>query len=108
MHRLFVYGSLRQGQANAHVLSHLQGNWQPATVLGHVVQLRFGTDMVFPGLILSPDGQMIRGELFSSMHLVQYWSTLDRFEGSSYQRVETSVQLLSGNRVSAFVYVVRE
>ncbi|MDF2176729.1 gamma-glutamylcyclotransferase [Aliiglaciecola sp. CAU 1673] len=108
MHRLFVYGSLRQGQANEHVLSHLRGSWQPAKVQGQLVELRFGRDIVFPGLILNPNGQTVKGELFSSERLIQYWPALDKFEGSSYQRVETSVQLLTGNTVSAFVYVIRD
>ena len=32
--RLFVYGSLAPNRANHHVISHVQGTWQPATVKG--------------------------------------------------------------------------
>ena len=43
--RLFVYGTLAPGRPNAHILAPLGGNWQPATVTGHLKQQGGGDAM---------------------------------------------------------------
>ena len=34
MHRLFVHGTLASGRPNKHVLAHVDGTWEQATVRG--------------------------------------------------------------------------
>jgi gamma-glutamylcyclotransferase (GGCT)/AIG2-like uncharacterized protein YtfP len=89
--RLFVYGSLQPGGANEHVLKPLAGQWHPATIQGYLREQGWGADLWYPGIVLT-----------------SAWRELDAFEGHEYERVLATVELIDGNRVAAYVYVLRE
>ena len=42
MQRPFVHGTLASGRPNQHVLAHVPGTWEPATVTGDVVERGWG------------------------------------------------------------------
>src|SRR5687768_12627109 len=104
IHRLFVYGTLAPGQPNEHVLRDVPGEWEPATVTGTLLQAGWGAVMGYPGIVLDERGGEVKGLLFSSENLAEYWGTLDEFEGEGYERVLTTVRLLDGTVVDAYIY----
>ena len=105
--RLFVYGTLAPGQPNEHVLTPLAGAWQPATVKGQIIPQGWGAALGFPALVPAADGEAIRGFVFSSPRLADFWSTLDAFEGEQYERISLEAVLDDGSIVDAFVYALR-
>jgi gamma-glutamylcyclotransferase (GGCT)/AIG2-like uncharacterized protein YtfP len=106
--RLFVYGTLAPGRPNEHVLKGVPGTWESATVRGDLRQRGWGAAMGFPVIVLREDAPEVRGFLFSSDVLPEYWRRLDDFEGRGYERVLTQVERQGGERVDAYVYVARE
>lgn len=106
--RLFVYGTLAPGESNAHVLAPLAGQWQTATVKGSLVARGWAASLGFPALILAKAGktnaELVRGRLFSSPELPDFWDQLDLFEGEAYRRVITEVELADGHSIKAYVY----
>ena len=103
-HRLFVYGTLAPGRPNEHVLADVPGKWEPATVMGTLLQEGWGATMGYPGIILDEHGGEVEGFLFSSESLAEHWARLDKFEGEGYERVLTTVKLKDGTAVEAYIY----
>jgi gamma-glutamylcyclotransferase (GGCT)/AIG2-like uncharacterized protein YtfP len=104
--RLFVYGTLAPGRANAHVLAPVPGTWEPASVTGTLFAEGWGAAAGYPGLVLSSDGDRVDGLLFTSGALDSHWERLDAFEGDGYRRVSTTVTRQDGTTVDAFVYTL--
>ena len=106
--RLFVYGSLAPGRANAHVLAGLRGTWEPASVKGTLRQEGWGAAIGFPGIVLDVDGGEVNGQVFTSNELPQHWARLDAFEGDGYARVLANVRLHDGREVDAYIYCLAD
>ena len=104
--RLFVYGTLAPGRANAHVLAPVPGTWEPASVTGTLHAEGWGAAVGYPGLVLEPDGGRVDGWIFTSDQLAEHWMRLDAFEGEGYTRVPTIVTRQDGTTVDAFVYAL--
>lgn len=102
--RLFVYGSLAPGRANAHVLADLRGTWEPASVTGTLRQQGWGAAIGFPGIVLDAGGDEVIGQVFTSEDLPRHWARLDTFEGEGYRRVPAIVRLQDGREVEAYIY----
>jgi gamma-glutamylcyclotransferase (GGCT)/AIG2-like uncharacterized protein YtfP len=64
--RLFVYGTLAPGRANAHVLADVPGDWAPAIVTGTLVQQGWCTSLGYPGIVLDDGLDLVEGFLFTS------------------------------------------
>lgn len=100
MEALFVYGTLKQGQANHHWLAGrpVQSAWAPGLVLHQ------GPGYPFAAL----GGGVVKGELV----LVEpaLLRKLDVFEGcpQDYQRVRRSVTLAPGVACQAWVYLASQ
>lgn len=107
-HRLFVYGTLAPGRANAHVLADVPGEWEPATVTGMLLREGWGAAAGYPGIVLDPQGGEVDGSLFSSEKLAEHWARLDEFEGEGYERVVTAVKRRDGTVVDACIYKLSE
>ena len=103
---LFVYGTLAPNKPNAHILEALAGTWNKGSVKGFLKEAGWGAELGFPGLMLSPDGPTVDGYIFSSEQLNTLWNSLDKFEGSEYQRVLTEVTLENGQIQLAYVYAL--
>ena len=106
-HRLFVYGTLAPGRPNEHILADVPGSWEPATVIGNLVQAGWGAAVGYPGIILDKQGSEIKGFLFSSQRLTEHWARLDKFEGEGYERVLTTVKLENETTTDAYIYQLR-
>ncbi len=106
--RIFVYGTLAPGRPNAHILSHLPGSWQKATIRGHLLQAGWGAQQGYPGVVIDPAGETVEGFILSSDALEGEWKRLDEFEGDQYERTATQAQLEDGQVVEAYVYQLRQ
>ncbi|MCW2834352.1 MAG: AIG2-like family protein [Nocardioides sp.] len=103
--RLFVYGSLAPARSNEHILADVDGTWEPASVTGAFVDEGWAFDEGYPAIVLSPDGPVVDGQLFTSDHLPEHWARLDEFEGVDYERVTVQARRPDGQSVPAQVYV---
>lgn len=80
MHSLFVYGTLRPQQPNAHVMERIGGSWTAAYILGHLQQRGWGLNLV--ARVFS---SVIRARLFRVMYL--YLSIFPNI-GKSWMRLK--------------------
>ncbi|MEX1288652.1 MAG: gamma-glutamylcyclotransferase family protein [Acidimicrobiia bacterium] len=102
--RLAVYGTLRRGGSNHHVVAGISGTWAPGTVRGWVYELTWGPAAGYPGLTLDPDGAAVPVDVLTTDDLDRHLPRLDRFEGDGYRRIVTSVTLDDGEVVDAWLY----
>lgn len=103
MERLFVYGTLRPGHSNAHILEEIGGEWLPGYVTGTFYARGWGAAADFPGIVLEDNGPQVQGSLFISANLDAHWPMLDEFE-EGYDRVEVAVVTHTGQCVTAWIY----
>ena len=104
--RLFVYGTLRPGWSNHHVVAGIPGRWRRGTVRGRLREGDRGSSTGYPALVLDDDAGPVPGDLLESDGLTDAWDRLDAFEGEGYRRVRATVRLDDGTSVPAWVYVV--
>jgi len=90
---LFVYGSLKRGQANHHELGSAEYVAKARTAACFSLRVVAG----YPAL--APGSCAIEGELY--VVAVSALAALDEFEGSSYVRRE--IELASGARALAYL-----
>jgi gamma-glutamylcyclotransferase (GGCT)/AIG2-like uncharacterized protein YtfP len=105
--KLFVYGTLRPGHPNEHILKNIGGSWEKASVNGFVHEGNWGSALGYPAITLDKDGSQVDGFLFSSDAISEHWSYLDEFEGSAYKRVLTAVTLQNGTLSEAYIYALK-
>jgi len=103
MKPLFVYGTLRPGQSNAHIMENIGGEWLPGYVTGTFYERGWGAAADFPGIVLDPQGARVAGYLFLSDNLQAHWPMLDEFE-EGYDRVEVNVTTNDGQQINAWIY----
>ncbi|MDG1642560.1 gamma-glutamylcyclotransferase [Klebsiella huaxiensis] len=103
MECLFVYGTLRPGHVNAHILQDIGGEWLPGYVTGTFFERGWGAAADFPGIVLDKSGPRVHGYLFLSANLNAHWSMLDEFE-DGYDRVAVEVTTEDGQHVAAWTY----
>jgi len=114
---LFVYGTLAPGRLNAHVLTSLSGAWTEAQISGSLHDAGWGAAHGCPGARLldndidkmaadSYPTDAVKGVLFESTDLADYWQTLDDFEGTEYQAEITTAHLVTGEYRRCVVYTV--
>ena len=105
---LFVYGTLGPNRPNEHILKNIGGSFEEASVLGILYNEGWGSEMGYPGIILDPKGEKVKGFLFSSSKLNKHWPELDEFEGSAYKRVLAEVGIKNKTTLQAFIYVLKK
>ncbi|MBM7342129.1 gamma-glutamylcyclotransferase family protein [Pantoea coffeiphila] len=103
MESLFVYGTLRPGHSNAHIMENIGGEWLAGHVTGTFYERGWGAAADFPGIVLHSDGAQVNGYLFLSDNLQAHWPMLDEFE-DGYDRVKVEVTTVDGLQVSAWIY----
>jgi gamma-glutamylcyclotransferase (GGCT)/AIG2-like uncharacterized protein YtfP len=101
--RLAVYGSLRPGGSNAHVLDRLAGTWIEGTVRGRLVEKGWAAAGGYPAMLLDAAGPEQPVVVFCSSELPSFWPDLDAFEGTDYRRVKVQVRSVAG-LFDAFIY----
>lgn len=107
MQSLFVYGTLRPQQPNAHVLEKIGGTWLAGYILGHLHQCGWGAELGSPGIQLSEHGERVEGFIFLSENLATHWDDLDAFEGEEYQRSPVTVYLENAEQCQSVVYALK-
>jgi gamma-glutamylcyclotransferase (GGCT)/AIG2-like uncharacterized protein YtfP len=103
---LFVYGTLRRGSQNKFArLLHAQAEFVAnARMRGRLYRL--GS---YPGAVsCNHVGEWIRGELYCLQNPRWILPALDVYEGPNFERVNLEVQLDSGRRIEAWVYLYRD
>jgi len=103
MKRLFVYGTLQAGHANAHILESIGGEWLAGSVSGTFYARGWGAAADFPGIVLQQNGPQVPDYLFISEQLEPHWPMLDEFE-EGYDRVAVDVTTSDGNQLTAWIY----
>ena len=103
--RLAVYGTLRPGQPNHHVLAEIPGRWFEGHVHGRLIAEGWGAALGSPGLVLDHAAPAVQVWVLESADLPRHWSSLDGFEGPGYSRTEVTVQV-DNAELSAFIYVL--
>ncbi|HUH05303.1 MAG TPA: gamma-glutamylcyclotransferase family protein [Kofleriaceae bacterium] len=95
--RLFVYGTLRQGQqARALIAQHVAGS-EPATMRGRIYAMPEG----YPGFVAPADGAddaVVHGELVTLTDLAAAFALLDAYEGNNFSRVLRQAEAAGANR----------
>jgi len=84
-HRVFVYGTLRQGGSNHHRMEGAEFI-APATIKARLYRIDW-----YPGLISDPAACPVVGELYTVDD--SQLAALDEYEGEEYRRVELPVTL---------------
>lgn len=105
---LFVYGTLKRGQRNHHLIEHLVDDIQPAKTRGILYHLPYG----FPAVFQS-DKNWVYGELFNLSDIKGSLAITDHLEGysankprgSHYIRIQQQVVLKDGNCQIAWIYI---
>ncbi len=106
INKLFVYGTLGPGRPNEHWLSNIGGTFQSAHVKGRLFPEGWGATLGYPALVIDPDGEVVRGHVFTSDGLHSHWPELDNFEGEGYRRILTDVTLDDGTTTEAYIYTL--
>lgn len=102
--RIALYGTLRRGEANHHVVAGIPGTWAAGTVRGWAYELTWGPAAGYPGLTLDPEGSAVPVDVLTADDLDRHLGRLDRFEGDGYRRVPAPITLDDGEVVEAWVY----
>ncbi|HKL15093.1 MAG TPA: gamma-glutamylcyclotransferase family protein [Balneolaceae bacterium] len=105
--KLFVYGTLKPGQSMDHLLHSIGGTWEKGSVRGKFIGADEIPGFPYPGVILDDTAGTVDGYLFTSEYLSNHWNDLDRYEGSSYERVITQVTLRNGSVTDAYIYELK-
>ena len=106
--RLAVYGSLRPGKENAHVLRDLHGTWDDGYVHGTLHASGWGAILGYPALRLRDDGDPVPVHVLSDERLPEHWTRIDTFEGQEYCRVLAPVYRDGVLSTVANIYEARE
>jgi gamma-glutamylcyclotransferase (GGCT)/AIG2-like uncharacterized protein YtfP len=101
VNRLFVYGTLRSGQAARSLIANHVMAAEPASARGRMFALADG----YPGFLPGPDGRVV-GEVMTLSDLAAAFALLDAYEGEDFVRSLHEVDLASGGVVWAWCYVL--
>ena len=101
--RLFVYGSLRTGQAARSLIANHVVESRPATARGRVYALPDG----YPGYLPGEEGR-VKGELMTLRDLAAAFALLDAYEGEDFHRALHRFETAEGDTVWAWCYVLAE
>ena len=105
---LIVYGTLAPGQANHHIVEHINGEWVKATIKGRLENKGWGAEMGFAGFTPagSVNSSVIDCHVLISDELTANWSLLDKFEGAEYRRIFAQYECLNGDIGVGYIYAL--
>ncbi len=102
VNRLFVYGTLRSGQAARSLIANHVLAAVPATARGRM----FARPDGYPGFLPGSDGRVV-GEMMTLSDLAAPFALLDAYEGEDFMRSLQEVELGDGTTLWAWCYVLR-
>ena len=105
LQRLFVCGVQEAATIKEQLLKDVDGDWLDATIRGKFYPQGIGLTEGHPAVVLDVKGEDIKGLVFSSDHLDEYWQKLDAFKGAAYLRVSTLARTGDGSFIRVHVYV---
>lgn len=102
--RLFVYGTMRQGQTARSLIA----NQITRCVKAHTTGAIYAFPMGYPGYS-EADGQgVVQGEVLWLTELPATFGLLDAYEGEDYARVIKQVTLETGEEVWTWIYTLAD
>jgi len=101
--RLFVYGTLRQGQTARSLIANQVTRCEPATATGRIYAFSMG----YPAFTDDDRGHVV-GEVLWLTELPATFGLLDAYEGADFARVIKLVTLASGEEVWAWIYTLAD
>ena len=101
--RLFVYGTLRQGQT----ARSLVANQITRCVKAHADGALYAFPMGYPGYLDANSGRVI-GEVVWLTELAATFGLLDAYEGTDFVRVIKQVTLETGDKTWAWIYTLAD
>ena len=101
--RLFVYGTLRDGQTARSLVANSITGANPATTEGSLYAFPMG----YPGYVEDGGGQ-VHGEVLWLTELAATFALLDAYEGTDFARMIRQVTLDSGEVIWAWIYVLSD
>ena len=114
---MFVCGTLAPGEVNAHVFAPLSGAWTEAQISGSLHDVgwdaahgclgaRLANNDIDKIIAGSHPTSVVKGVLFESKDLANFWQKLDDFEDAEYQAEITTAHLVTGEYRRCVVYIV--
>ncbi|MEO6772792.1 MAG: gamma-glutamylcyclotransferase family protein [Kofleriaceae bacterium] len=101
--RLFIYGSLRDGQSARSLVANQLTGAVAATTEGSIYAFPMG----YPGYVEDGAGT-VHGEVLWLTELAATFGLLDAYEGADFARMIRQVTLASGEVVWAWIYVLAD
>ncbi len=101
--RLFVYGTLRNGQTARSLVANQITRSIDATTRGKIYAFPMG----YPALV-EDDTAVVKGDVIWLSELAATFGLLDAFEGADFARVIRKVLLETGQEIWAWVYVLAD
>src|SRR3954463_6943678 len=98
--RLFVYGTLRQGQTARSLIANQITRCVPASTSGKI----FAFPMGYPGFCEGDGKGRVHGEVLWLTDLAATFGLMDAYEGSDFARVIKQVTLATGEEVWTWIY----
>ena len=102
--RLFVYGTLRQGQTARSLLANQITRCVKAWTNGAIYAFPMG----YPGYTESDGKGVVHGEIVWLTELPATFGLLDAYEGQDFVRVIRQVTLETGEQIWAWVYTLAD
>jgi gamma-glutamylcyclotransferase (GGCT)/AIG2-like uncharacterized protein YtfP len=84
---LAVYGTLRPGEPNHHVVAPLGGEWADGVIEGDLYPVGWGATLGYPAFRPRAGGAAVAVKVLTTPALAAAWADLDRFEGAEYRRI---------------------
>jgi gamma-glutamylcyclotransferase (GGCT)/AIG2-like uncharacterized protein YtfP len=101
--RLFVYGTLREGQTARSLVANQVTRSVKATTRGAI----FAFPMGYPGFV-EDDAGTVRGDVIWLTELAATFGLLDAYEGQDFARMIRPVTLETGEDIWAWIYVLSD
>ena len=102
--RLFVYGTLRNGQTARSLIANQITRWVGARTTGYI----YAFPMSYPGFTEGDGKGTVIGEIIWLTELAATFGLLDAYEGQDFARVIRQVTLETGEEVWAWVYTLAD
>jgi gamma-glutamylcyclotransferase (GGCT)/AIG2-like uncharacterized protein YtfP len=102
--RLFVYGTMRQGQTARSLVANSIKSTQPAHTSGRIYAFPMG----YPGFTEADATGKVIGEVLTLTDLPATFGLLDAYEGEDFARVIKQVTVASGDEVWSWIYTLAD